>query len=216
MTATGRYLLEAQLPQGLTCSQCVIQWKWHTGKHWVNTGYAVVIRCIILQANSMRNQNKFDSLVKITVYKWLKVKQVGQSFFFMISGNNFGFGPDGRSCKGCGPQEEFYGCADVTIISKTTSLPQVQTSLPPNTPRPVVIIRPTETQPPPVTAKPTTTTTTTPVPTTTETVMTSSVKPTSGSGCRAINLWAGNPTLDKWCISNCAKGNCPSSACACS
>lgn len=161
----------------------------------------------------MRNQN---SLVKITVYKWLKVKQVGQSFF-MISGNNFGFGPDGRSCKGCGPQEEFYGCADVTIISKTTSLPQVQTSLPPNTPRPVVITRPTETQPPPVTAKPTTaTTTTTPVPTTTETVMTSSVKPASGSGCRAINLWAGNPTLDKWCISNCAKGNCPSSACACS
>lgn len=162
VTATGRYLLEAQLPQGLTCSQCVIQWKWHTG-------------------------------------------------------NNFGFGPDGRSCKGCGPQEEFYGCADVTIISKTTSLPQVQTSLPPNTPRPVVITRPTETQPPPVTAKPTTaTTTTTTVPTTTETVMTSSVKPTSGSGCRAINLWAGNPTLDKWCISNCAKGNCPSSACACS
>lgn len=140
----------------------------------------------------------------------------GYLIFFMISGNNFGFGPDGRSCKGCGPQEEFYGCADVTIISKTTSIPQVQTSLPPNTPRPVVITRPTETQPPPVTAKPTTTTTTTPVPTTTETVMTSSVKPTSGSGCRAINLWAGNPTLDKWCISNCAKGNCPSSACACS
>lgn len=91
MTATGRYLLEAQLPQGLTCSQCVIQWKWHTGKHWVNTGYAVVIRCIILQANSMRNQNKFDSLVKITVYKWLKVKQVGQSFFFYDFRQQFRF-----------------------------------------------------------------------------------------------------------------------------
>ncbi|XP_022311412.2 uncharacterized protein LOC111116715 [Crassostrea virginica] len=179
VTSTGRYVLEAQLPPGLTCSQCVFQWKWHTG-------------------------------------------------------NNFGFAPDGHNCRGCGPQEEFYGCADVTIIPRSTPVPDRQTTAQ-QTPRPVVNTSPTEivTRPPLTTPAPTqrpgglpfmpgvtvrtsstTTTTTTAKPTTTKMVMTSSLRPVSG--CRAINLWAGNPILDKWCVTNCAQGNCPASACACS
>ncbi len=31
VTATGNYELYVQLPQGLTCRQCVLQWKYNTG-----------------------------------------------------------------------------------------------------------------------------------------------------------------------------------------
>jgi len=31
------------------------------------------------------------------------------------AGNTWGTDPDGTSCVGCGPQEEFYGCADISI-----------------------------------------------------------------------------------------------------
>ena len=33
----------------------------------------------------------------------------------LIAANSWGKEPSGRTCIGCGPQEEFYGCADVTI-----------------------------------------------------------------------------------------------------
>lgn len=35
-----------------------------------------------------------------------------------ISGNNWGKCKDGTSAQGCGPQEEFRGCSDVTIGRK--------------------------------------------------------------------------------------------------
>ncbi|XP_067653661.1 uncharacterized protein [Haliotis asinina] len=53
-----------QLPPGLTCKQCVIQWKYRTGNTW----------------------DKDDK--------------------------------SGLFCLGCGPQEEFYNCADVEILPK--------------------------------------------------------------------------------------------------
>ncbi|XP_023933176.1 uncharacterized protein LOC106162929, partial [Lingula anatina] len=56
----GKVYLLAKLPDYVTCTQCVLQWKWHTGNSW-------------------------------------------------------GTDPDGTSCVGCGPQEEFYGCADIAI-----------------------------------------------------------------------------------------------------
>ncbi|KAK2149987.1 hypothetical protein NP493_2869g00002 [Ridgeia piscesae] len=33
-----------------------------------------------------------------------------------VPGNSWGRDEYGRSCIGCGPQEEFYGCADVAIV----------------------------------------------------------------------------------------------------
>ncbi|XP_013390218.1 uncharacterized protein LOC106158689 [Lingula anatina] len=56
----GKVYMLAKLPDYVTCTQCVLQWKWHTGNSW-------------------------------------------------------GTDPDGNSCVGCGPQEEFYGCADIAI-----------------------------------------------------------------------------------------------------
>ncbi|XP_059160368.1 uncharacterized protein LOC131943958 isoform X2 [Physella acuta] len=53
--------IDVVLPRDLTCSLCVLQWRYHTG-------------------------------------------------------NNWGVDPDGRTCIGCGPQEEFYGCSDISIL----------------------------------------------------------------------------------------------------
>ncbi|XP_005092248.1 uncharacterized protein LOC101851710 [Aplysia californica] len=52
--------LKVRLPRGVTCTQCVLQWKYNAG-------------------------------------------------------NNVDCDSNGNCCKGCGPQEQFYGCADVSI-----------------------------------------------------------------------------------------------------
>ena len=56
---THVFSVQLVLPHGLTCTQCVLQWKWNTASNW---------------------------------------------------------GCDGSTCcKGCGSQEQFYGCSDVAI-----------------------------------------------------------------------------------------------------
>ena len=34
---------------------------------------------------------------------------------YIVVGNSWGTDPDGRQCVGCGPQEQFYGCSDISI-----------------------------------------------------------------------------------------------------
>ncbi|XP_045180175.2 uncharacterized protein LOC123539591 [Mercenaria mercenaria] len=58
---TGRFNIPLVLPPGLTCTQCVLQWKWNAASH-----------------------NNCDPMTY-------------------------------ECCKGCGPQEQFYGCADVSV-----------------------------------------------------------------------------------------------------
>lgn len=47
------------------------------------------------------------------------------SCWLSILGNSWGTDPDGRSCVGCGPQEEFYGCADIKIVPANSNHPSV-------------------------------------------------------------------------------------------
>ncbi|XP_052086541.1 uncharacterized protein LOC127723863 [Mytilus californianus] len=54
------YNLSLDIPRGMICTQCVLQWRYHTENSW-------------------------------------------------------GFDPNGTSCIGCGLQEEFYNCADISI-----------------------------------------------------------------------------------------------------
>ncbi|XP_063399680.1 uncharacterized protein LOC134684322 [Mytilus trossulus] len=64
--AIGTYTVHLVLPQGLSCKQCVLQWKWNTG-------------------------------------------------------NSYNCDNNHKCCIGCGPQEQFYGCADIAIASSGTS-----------------------------------------------------------------------------------------------
>jgi len=57
------YEMRYQLPDGLTCSQCVLQWKYITGNNWVDCG-------------------------------------------------------NGTSAVGCGAQEEFRACADISVSDR--------------------------------------------------------------------------------------------------
>lgn len=36
-----------------------------------------------------------------------------------VAGNNWGICPDGKGALGCGPQEEFRACSDITIGNDT-------------------------------------------------------------------------------------------------
>jgi len=163
----GMYQTDLKLPDGMVCSQCVIQWKYHAGNSW-------------------------------------------------------GVDPDtGKGCVGCGPQEEFYGCADVAIVSDVPGPLPAVTNPPPVTSAPV-------TNPPqtfaPITNPPITNAPVTNPPITNQPV-TNAPKVNGGNPvighagthvqCHGINQWAGDPTLDAWCTTQCNAGNCPLLACDC-
>merc|ERR1712117_359284 len=65
-SGTGTQSVQVQLPVGVTCTTCVLQWKY-------------------------------------------------------VAGNNWGTCPDGSGQVGCGPQEEFRACADISIGNTGTS-----------------------------------------------------------------------------------------------
>ncbi|CAH1775247.1 unnamed protein product [Owenia fusiformis] len=138
------YTVSVQLPSGLSCSQCVLQWRYKTANSW-------------------------------------------------------GIDPDGTECVGCGPQEEFYGCSDISVGSNDPVATTGTTTTVDTTPTSWT------------TATTTTGTTTTAGATTTVAAGTT----TSATGtCYATEEYAG-PGMDQWCIDNCAIGNCPATHCIC-
>ncbi|XP_056017727.1 uncharacterized protein LOC125679999 [Ostrea edulis] len=123
------YSLKLKLPTGLTCSQCVLQWKYNTG-------------------------------------------------------NSYGMSSDGRTCKGCGKQEQFYGCADIAIGHDPNGSQQNGSFRPSATQnvesRPQVI----------------------------PTFINGSAKCSATPAFRFMNNFA-----DSWCRSNCRQAYCPSAYC---
>ena len=53
-----------------------------------------------------------QTLLDGVMYFFLPLNDILRSF---SPGNNWGVCPDGSGAVGCGPQEEFRGCADVSI-----------------------------------------------------------------------------------------------------
>ena len=111
-------------------------------------------------------------------------------FFCLIyPGQNYGTDPDtGVSGPGLGPQEQFYGCADISIGQEGPSRTTTPTSPPTKTTR--------STAAPPPTSRPTSPTS----------------RPTR---CWAVNEFAGDKAMDQWCETNCQVAFCPSSHCKC-
>ncbi|XP_062606136.1 uncharacterized protein LOC134267943 [Saccostrea cucullata] len=208
-TAVGMHHAQLRLPPGLTCTQCILQWKYHTGNSW-------------------------------------------------------GVDPTGKGCIGCGSQEEFYGCSDIAIESKSgnpvnaaTSAKTTTTKRPTTTTTTKQPTTTTTTKQPTTTTKSTTTPTTTtktttttkatttkPTTTTTSTTTTTTQKPkatttkptppssttaaSNGSGARPVpggmsrkkkcgptTVWKKTPGMQQWCETNCRMGYCPASHCVC-
>ncbi|KAL5020518.1 hypothetical protein ScPMuIL_003410 [Solemya velum] len=147
-SSIGHFITRARLPVGVTCSHCMLQWKWKTGISW-------------------------------------------------------GREPDGHSCIGCGPQEEFYGCSNIAI---TGSGVQIPTTRRPITSSPLLTLT--------VTRRTSETTT---IPTSLPQTRTVVTTQRSASRCYGVNLWSGgHKTLDDWCVYNCLQTNyCPQTMCKC-
>ena len=136
--------------------------------------------------------------IKLKLPKGLTCDHCVMQWWWRV-GNNWGCDGPGNCGMGKGPQEHFVNCADIRITKSDGSVPPPPpTQAPPPTQEP-----PPPTQRPP---KPTTQKPTEPPPTN---------APNPG-GCKATGHHAGNPTMDNWCIRNCAAGYCPPSHCICS
>ncbi|XP_037092756.1 uncharacterized protein LOC119112633 [Pollicipes pollicipes] len=114
------------------------------------------------------------------------------------AGNSWGVCEDGSQAAGCGPQEEFYGCSDVTIH------PGGRTYSP----------RPTRR---PTTERPATRATTTSRRTRPPTRATARPSAGPGSVCRSVGPWSTLPGMDAWCQLNCHHlvPYCPPTHCRC-
>lgn len=146
---TGDVTLLLRLPIGLTCAQCVLQWKYNAG-------------------------------------------------------NNWGVDPStGQGCLGCGPQEQFYACADIAITPKSfqrhyNNLLQsplfnhVFRQTKQNFLQSVSLQHYHE--------NPT---------------MIMSRNKNSFSMCRSAGAWTGRAEMTSWCQRNCVPGYCPETHCIC-
>jgi len=105
------------------------------------------------------------------------------------AGNNWGTCEDGTGRLGCGPQEHFRACSDISVSGTPVILP----------PLPTATI-PTATQPAPDTS--------------TQSTVTGGV---SGNTCVSVGEWAGDQAMAQWCYHNCfaAVPNCPTDRCDC-
>lgn len=112
------------------------------------------------------------------------------------TGNNWGWCGDGSGKLGCGPQETFRACSDISIDGNLVSNPTLPTA---NTPPESSISTSSSTTPSPVTVSSTT-----------------QALP-SGSACSGAGAWEGDDSMANWCTANCnhVPRNCPGSMCRC-
>ena len=110
-------------------------------------------------------------------------------------GNSWGVCSDGSGGVGCGPQETFRSCADISIDGDSFVFPTLPPiTLPPQSPVPSPVPSPS---PSPVPS---------PIP-----------SPVSGQTCVAVGQWAGDSGMANWCFTNCFHNPpyCPSDRCSC-
>ncbi|KAK3104473.1 hypothetical protein FSP39_002816, partial [Pinctada imbricata] len=194
------------LPAGLTCTQCIVQWKYNTGNSWgrdPETGEG---------CTGCGPQEQF----------------YGCSDVAIRAANSF---PEKTTSKTTAKPTTTTTAKPTTTTTQqttTTQRPTTTTRQTTTTVRPTTTtVRPTTTtqQPTTTTTLPTTTTirptTTTTRPTTTTTTKATT---TMGNGsnnlqrmhlCRGAGAYRAVPGMTWWCKINCHRGFCPRSHCAC-
>ena len=111
------------------------------------------------------------------------------------TGNNWGWCGDGSEMLGCGPQETFRACSDISIDGNPVTNPILPTV---TTPEASILTSSSTTQ--------------TPV-----TLSSTAQAPPSGSACSGAGAWEGDASMTNWCTANCnhIPPNCPASMCRC-
>jgi len=121
------------------------------------------------------------------------------------AGNSWGQCPGGGGALGCGPQETFRSCADITIAGQGIIFP----TLPPITlPPPSPVPSPSPSPSPIPSPSPSPSPLPSPSP---------SPPPYPGQTCVAVGAWAGDTAMANWCFTNCfhTPPYCPSDRCSC-
>ncbi len=137
------YSYTLQLPKDLKCTQCVLQWKYNAGKAkrwniliWVSffsqdtqkkrTCHAFSQGQSHREWRGCRSEHSHDAA---TAYIWVFGLAMRFSQQCISTGNSWGKDPEtGEECVGCGPQEQFYGCADIAILEDGGNSPTSTTT----------------------------------------------------------------------------------------
>ncbi|XP_050409014.1 uncharacterized protein LOC126823976 [Patella vulgata] len=134
------------------------------------------------------------------------------------AGNSWGTDPNGKSCVGCGAQEEYYACADISIVSGglVTGSPVAGVTIPTKYPATSVTV-PTKSSVVSATVR-------TEIPITRQSQphktssfapVQSSQKPSTNKNCHAIGQFKNDQTYHNWCSASCAQDICPDTICRC-
>lgn len=230
---TGYWIMDYKLPAGMTCSQCVVQWKYHTAKSWgvdPVTGQGCVgcgpqeefYGCadVAIQGDGPVIPPEPVPAVTIStrVPRPVTQRTAAQTLARVQSTTPREFIGVKTTCKGinnwAGDPQMDQWCTDSCSKGNCPSYGCDCTGA-----NPIIHQAETTTTTTTTTTTPTTTTTTprptTTSPTTRETTPMLHQELTSRTQCKAINLWAGNEYLDRWCADSCAHGNCPPDSCQC-
>ncbi|KAL8602230.1 hypothetical protein ACOMHN_022743 [Nucella lapillus] len=236
--------LKLKLPDGVSCSQCVLQWKWHGGNNFgtiqeefygcsdIAIGPSPATSPTSTTSPPTPKPTTAQRTSRPTTRQTVRPTTVAQTTPGVIRLSTPGVG--GLAGSGdCHAVGQLHGVSDLDRYCREqcpvgncppaycvcTSLPVVSTATPGT-----VTPSTASTQPP--TPRPTTTPKTSPVVTTTQrpvvttksaqTTVSSSSSSSSSSGmvCRGVGVWQGVPELDLYCNEQCPVGNCPSQ-CSC-
>ncbi|XP_042867363.1 uncharacterized protein LOC122250106 isoform X2 [Penaeus japonicus] len=211
-THNGEHLVRVKLPRGLTCTQCVMQWRYVAGNNWgdCEDGSGAV---------GCGPQEEFRACADVAV--------VAQPTWTSV-GFTDGANDTSQSSESVTSSYSWYSTPDP--ITPPTLSPTEKPPPPPTTPsrastRPTRRPTTTRTRPftrtprptrPPTrrTTRPSTRRTTSPRPTTTPAQLKSTAAP---SACRAVGVWQNVPGMNEWCLRNCLHTPpfCPASHCSC-
>ncbi|XP_052703443.1 uncharacterized protein LOC128179830 [Crassostrea angulata] len=213
-SAVGLHHVKLYLPPGLTCTQCILQWRYHTGNSWgVDPSGRGCLGC--------GPQEEFYGCSDIAVEGKSKIN---------LSTTKATTKPT-TTTKATAKTSTTTTTTPSTTSSTTTTTASTSTTVETTTnPTTATITKPstTTTQ---------TTTPTTTIPTTTQkpkqtTKSTPRFSSTTGSSngsgnrlvsnggsakkkCSPTDVWKKTPGMTQWCVTNCRMGYCPASHCVC-
>ncbi|XP_041349372.1 uncharacterized protein LOC121368698 [Gigantopelta aegis] len=194
--STGIYNILLKLPETLTCSQCVLQWKYHTANSWGfepnGTG------CMGCGA-----QEEFYGCADVAITAG------GKPDTTVTPATTFSPVTTVTPATMSSP---------VTTVTPVTTSSPVTTVTPGTTSSPVTTVTPATTTSPVTTSETAGTTATVTNRTTTEEHTTTEgpeSTTTSFDKCRATGPWEGKEKETEWCKLNCSLGHCPPDLCRC-
>jgi len=214
-TSDGRYQLRLKLPAGVTCERCTMQWMYQTG----NSPYSypeAFWNCADIAITGDGNTGGAITDAPTTAATTTEAPTEEEVTDAPVTGG-------ATTCKAAGAWAGQASMDAWCVANCPTNCPathcECSTTATTPTPTEEVTTAPPTTAPP-TTAPPTSASTHSPTvaavtATSSPTAAASTDAPVSTGGCKAAGAWAGQASMDAWCVANCPT-NCPATHCECS